>query len=85
MSISRTIKLLPSFFVICLVFLASCTSSPKAQINSQQANLPASSQISPQEVKLDETLKIAAGQTIYVPIYSEIYFFNRTRTLQLEI
>ena len=75
-------KLLPSCLVICLVFLASCTSSPKAQINSNQTNSPASSQISSQEVKF-ETLKIAAGQTIYVPIYSEIYFFNRTRTLQL--
>ena len=82
MSISRTIKLLPSCLVICLVFLAGCTSSQKAQINSNQTNSPASSQISSQEVKF-ETLKIATGQTIYVPIYSEIYFFNRTRTLQL--
>ncbi len=82
MSISRTMKLLPSCLVICLVFLAGCTSSQKAQINSNQTNSPASSQISSQEVKF-ETLKIATGQTIYVPIYSEIYFFNRTRTLQL--
>ncbi len=83
MSISRKMKLLPSCLVICLVFLSSCTSSPKTQINSQQSNSPASSQISPQEVQLDETLKIAIGQTIYVPIYSEIYFFSKTRTLQL--
>ncbi len=83
MSISRKMKLLPSFLVISLVFLAGCTPLQKTQINSKQTNSPASSQISPQEVKLDETLKIATGQTIYVPIYSEIYFFNRTRTLQL--
>ncbi len=83
MSFSKKIKLLPSFFVICLVFLAGCTPLQKAQINSKQTNSPASTQISSQEVKLDETLKIATGQTIYVPIYSEIYFFNRTRTLQL--
>ncbi len=83
MSISKKIKLLPSFLVICLVFLAGCTPLQKAQINSKQTNSPASTQISSQEVKLDETLKIATGQTIYVPIYSEIYFFNRTRTLQL--
>ena len=28
-------------------------------------------------------MKIATGQTIYVPIYSEIYFFDKSRTLQL--
>ena len=76
-------NLLSTFLGICLVFLVGCTSSPTAQIPSNQTNSAASSQISPQEIKLEETLQIATGQTIYVPIYSEIYFFNRTKTLQL--
>ncbi len=75
-------KLLSSFFGIYLVFLVGCISPPKAQIHSKQTNLPNSSQVSPQKVTLDERLKIAVGQTIYVPIYSEIPLF-KGRTLQL--
>ena len=76
-------KLLSSFLGICLVFLVGCISSPTAQIPSKQTSSPTSSNVSSQEIKLDETLKIAIGQTIYVPIYSEIYYFNKSRTFQL--
>ena len=72
-------QLLSTFLGIGLVFLVSCTSSPTAQIPSK----PINSAISSQEIKLDETLKIATGQTIYVPIYSEIYYFDKSKTLQL--
>ena len=75
-------KLSSSFFGICLVFLVGCISPPTAQISSNQTNLPTSSQISPQKIKLDETVKIVMGQTIYVPIYSEIHHF-KGRTLPL--
>ena len=72
-------QLLSTFLGIGLVFLVSCTSSPTAQIPSK----PINSAISSQEIKLDETLKIATGQTVYVPIYSEIYYFDKSKTLQL--
>ena len=76
-------QLLSSFLIICLVFFVGCTSLPKAQILSKQTNSATHSQISTQEIKLDETLKLVTGQTIYVPIYSEIYHFDKSRTLQL--
>ena len=76
-------NLLSIFWGICLVFLVGCTSSPTAQIPSKQTNSATSSQISPQKIKLDETVKIATGQTIYVPIYSEIYYFDKSKTFQL--
>ena len=60
-------QLLSTFLGIYLVFLVGC-SSPKAQIPSNQTDSATSSQISSQEIKLDETLQIATGQTIYVPI-----------------
>ena len=75
-------KLLSSFFGICLVFLVGCISPPTAQISSKQTNLPNYSQVSPQKIKLDETVKIVRGQTVYVPIYSEIHHF-KGRTFQL--
>ena len=76
-------QLLPTFLRIGLVFLVSCTSSPTAQIPSKPINSTTFPDISPQEIKLDETFKIATVQTIYVPIYSEIYYFDKSKTLQL--
>ena len=76
-------KLYSYFLGICLVFLVGCTSVPTAQISSNQTHSTTSSQISSPEISVDKTLKIAMGQTIYVPIYSEIYFFNKSRTFQL--
>ena len=70
-------QLLSTFLVICLVFFVGCTSLPTAQIPSKRTNYATHSQISTQEIKLDETLKIVTGQTIYVPIYSEIYYFDK--------
>ena len=72
-------KLLPSFCGICLIFLASCVSPATVPIPSNQTNPTTSSP----EITLDETWKIATGQTIYVPIYSEIYYFDKSRTFQL--
>ncbi len=76
-------QLLSTFLVICLFLLVGCTSWTTAQRPSKQTNSATYSQISTQEIKLDETLKIVTGQTIYVPIYSEIYYFDKSRTLQL--
>ena len=69
-------KLLSSCLGIYLVFLVGCMSPQTSQIPSNQRNLVTSSQVASQEITLDETLKIAMGQTIYVPIYSEIHHFK---------
>jgi hypothetical protein len=34
-------------------------------------------------VTLDNTIKIAAGQTLYVPVYSHIYTWDQSRTINL--
>ncbi len=34
-------------------------------------------------VTLDSTVKLAAGQTVYVPIYSHIYTWERSKTIDL--
>ena len=76
-------KLLSSCLGICLVFLVGCISTETTQMPSNQTNSTTSSQVSSQEIMEDKNLKIAMGQTIYVPIYSKIYHFNKTRTFQL--
>jgi hypothetical protein len=65
-------------FLYCCLFIAvivltGCTSSeppppPVAQLKT---------------VTLDNTIKIIAGQTVYVPIYSHIYMWEQTRTTDL--
>lgn len=34
-------------------------------------------------ITLDDTVKIVAGQTVYVPVYSHIYTWERSRTMDL--
>lgn len=80
-------KLYPHFYLaIAVIVLASCTSSeipPKSPANIAQTTK------SPKVVTLDENLKIAMGQTIYVPVYSHIYhqdqqkIFNLAATLSI--
>jgi hypothetical protein len=75
-------KLFSPFYALILVlFLASCTSpnvSPRLQTNTNQA-------VEPQVVTLDENIKVAAGQTIYVPVYSHIYFEDKKNLLNLAV
>lgn len=68
--------------VIALIILASCTSAnippqPKTDIN--QANQ------SQKVVSLHENFKTVMGQTIYVPIYSQIYYEDGKRTFPLAV
>jgi len=74
-------KLYPHVYLaIALIFLASCKSTeipPKPQPNATQAT---SSQ---KIVNLDKNFKIATGQTIYVPVYSQIYHHNRQEIFEL--
>ncbi|MGK7892614.1 MAG: DUF3124 domain-containing protein [Xenococcus sp. (in: cyanobacteria)] len=76
-------KLLSIYLGICLFFMVGCSSTPTSQLSSNKINSATSAQISSQEIKVDEKLKIATGQTVYVPIYSEIYQFDKSKTLQL--
>lgn len=71
-----------TFFALILVLLiSSCNSlniSSKSQINPIN---PPISQL--QRVTLDENIKIAAGETLYVPVYSHIYYEDQEKVLNL--
>lgn len=58
---------------ITVMVLTGCTAS--------QSPPPLAAQLKP--VTLDNTVKIIAGQTVYVPIYSHIYMWEQTRTTDL--
>ncbi len=64
------------FFARCvpLVLLLSACTPP-------HATPPASPPL--KVVTLDQTTKIVTGQTIYVPIYSQIYMWDQHRTMDL--
>ncbi len=59
---------------LALIFLTACTASemPPPPIVS-----------SPKVVTLEQNFQAATGQTIYVPIYSHIYYENRQKTFDL--
>jgi hypothetical protein len=68
------------YLAIALILLTSCQSlksSPQPQNNNQQKILP------PKTVTLDKNFQIVKGQTIYVPVYSEIYHHNRQEIFYL--
>ncbi|WP_413281571.1 DUF3124 domain-containing protein [Floridanema evergladense] len=56
-----------------LVLLTACTEPKKPVEPATQLKA----------VTLDNTVKIVGGQTIYVPIYSQIYVWERNRTMEL--
>ena len=60
--------------------LASCT-SPEMSVKSQSDRVQASQSL--KVVTLDEKLKIAMSQTIYVPVYSHIYHQDRQEIFNL--
>jgi hypothetical protein len=70
-------KLYPYFFsALAAIVLTSCTSS----------GIPPKSQSDPSRLKVvsvDEKTKIVMGQTIYVPVYSHIYYQNHEKVLNL--
>ncbi|WP_413200168.1 DUF3124 domain-containing protein [Nostoc piscinale] len=65
---------------IAIIFLAACQASENS-LNSQPKPTPISQTY--KTVNLDPNFKIAMGQTIYVPIYSEIYHHNRQEIFNL--
>lgn len=58
--------------LVAIVLLTACTPS-ETPIKSPQLKA----------VTLDNTVKIIAGQTIYVPVYSSIYAWEQKRTIHL--
>ncbi len=59
---------------MALIFLTACNTSELSQ-------LPVAP--SPKMVTLDKNFQAVMGQTIYVPIYSHIYYENRQKTFDL--
>ncbi len=62
-----------SYLVPLFVLLTACTPSEKPLEPAPQLKA----------VTLDNTVKIIAGQTVYVPIYSHIYTSEQSRTINL--
>lgn len=64
-----------------LIFLFSCTSQ---EIHSQRRAIPKEvTQSHLKVVTLDDKIEIAMGQTIYVPVYSHIYYENQQNLFYL--
>lgn len=67
---------------ITVIILASCKSTaipPKSHPNNNVASQPQ------KIVTLDKNFNIASGQTIYVPVYSHIYYYNRRENFNLAV
>ncbi|MCW5313176.1 DUF3124 domain-containing protein [Nostoc sp. KVJ3] len=70
------------YLAIAVIILASCQSTniqPKSQPDATQPT-PV-----PKIVTLDKNFKIASGQTVYVPVYSHIYHYNRQEVFELAV
>jgi hypothetical protein len=66
-------RLLFCYFSILVLLLTGCKPAP------QPTETPTPLKV----VKLDNTVKIVAGQTVYVPIYSHIYTWDQNRQMDL--
>lgn len=66
---------LVSLFLILVLLLTGCDQPPTAIAPNANTKL--------KTVTLDNSVNIVAGQTVYVPIYSEIYMWERQRTMDL--
>lgn len=66
-------RYLCSYIVPLLVLLTACTTPEKPIEPITQLKA----------VTLDNRVKIIGGQTVYVPIYSHIYIWERGRTMEL--
>lgn len=62
-----------SYLILIGLILCSCTPSetPKEPVSQLKT------------VTLDDTVKIIAGKTVYVPVYSHIYIWQRNQTMDL--
>jgi Protein of unknown function (DUF3124) len=62
-------RYLYGYLAVAIVFLTACTSSQVPQEPVSQLKV----------VTLNNTVKLVRGQTIYVPVYSHIYYVDRDR------
>lgn len=65
--------------VIALIFLTGCTASELSNSQSETTTIAPS----PKVVTLDKNFQAVRGQTIYVPIYSHIYYESRQKSFNL--
>ena len=74
---------LSSYFslTLAIIVLASCTS--REVLQKLQSDTGQVTQPHLKVVTLDDKSKIAMGQTIYVPVYSHIYYENQKKVLYL--
>jgi hypothetical protein len=70
--------MLRSLCTYCLILVLLLTGCADSQTGTAP---PTASSLKP--VTLDNTVKIAAGQTIYVPAYSAIYMWEQRRSMDL--
>ena len=74
-------RFLTFFALIFVILLSSCT--PLNISTNLQTNPDNPIQPQLQIVSLDENFKIAAGETLYVPVYSHIYYEDQQKVLNL--
>ncbi len=65
--------------VIALIFLTACSASELSNSQSETSTIAPS----PKVVTLDKKFQAIRGQTIYVPIYSHIYYESRQKSFNL--
>ncbi|MBD2437699.1 DUF3124 domain-containing protein [Nostoc sp. FACHB-110] len=68
------------YLALALILLTSCQS---LNSSSEQKNTSNPTNSPPKVVTLEQNFKRVAGQTIYVPVYSEIYHHNRQEIFYL--
>jgi hypothetical protein len=74
-------KFYPHIYLVVVVILLVSCKSPEMLSKSQPNTTQTMS--SPKIVTLDKNFQIAMGQTIYVPVYSHIYHYNRQQIFNL--
>ncbi|MEH1821624.1 MAG: DUF3124 domain-containing protein [Nostoc sp.] len=69
-------------YLAIAIILASCEAK-----NIPSKSQPSAIQATPVQkaVTLDKNFKIASGQTLYVPVYSHIYHYNRQEIFELAV
>jgi hypothetical protein len=65
--------------IAAMIMLSACT-SPTTTLQVQGDQTPTTQ---PQQVTLDENSQIAIGQTVYIPVYSYIYYEDQKRLFNL--
>lgn len=76
-------KIISLIFLLPALLLISCSPSQLAQFSQPSVHRQGLTQTPLQEVVIDPNFSKVVGQTIYVPIYSYIYYENSEKSLDL--